>query len=102
MSSKSEPAGIFVRVSTGGQDEEQQVPEVEHHCAEHGYAIARRYELNDKSASKGEQQAKLDEMLADMRDGIISVCVVWRSNRLERRGPEALFKLLRQVKDAGG
>lgn len=102
MSSKSEPAGIFVRVSTGGQDEEQQAPEVEHHCAEHGYTIARRYELNDKSASKGEQQAKLDEMLADMREGIISVCVVWRSNRLERRGPEALFKLLRQVKDAGG
>jgi len=37
-----------------------------------------------------------------MREGTIKVLVCWRSNRLERRGPEALFKLLRQVKDAGG
>ena len=93
---------MWVRVSTGGQDEAQQVPAVEGHCDQHGYTIAKRYELNDRSASKGEQQAKLDEMLADMRDGTIKVLVCWRSNRLERRGPEALFRLLRQVKDAGG
>jgi DNA invertase Pin-like site-specific DNA recombinase len=102
MTSKNEPAGVWVRVSTGGQDEAQQVPAVEGHCDNHEYIIAKRYELNDKSASKGEQQAKLDEMLADMRDGTIKVLVCWRSNRLERRGPEALFKLLRQVKDARG
>lgn len=98
----AEQAGIWVRVSTGEQSEDQQVPAVEAHCASHGYTIAKRYELNDISASKGEQQAKLDEMLADMRDGTITVLVCWRSNRLERRGPEALFKLLRQVKDARG
>jgi site-specific DNA recombinase len=102
MTSTNEPAGVWVRVSTGGQDEAQQVPAVEEHCEKRGYRIERRYELNDKSASKGEQQAKLDEMLADMREGTIKVLVCWRSNRLERRGPEALFKLLRQVKDAGG
>lgn len=102
MTRANEPAGVWVRVSTGGQDEVQQVPEVERHCAAHGYTIAKRYELNDKSASKGEQQTKLDEMLADMREGAIKVIVCWRSNRLERRGPEALFKLLRQVKDAHG
>lgn len=102
MSSKNERAGVWVRVSTGGQDEAQQVPAIEAHCDAHRYTIARRYELNDKSASKGEQQAKLDEMLTDMRDGTIKVLVCWRSNRLERRGPEALFRLLRQVKDAGG
>lgn len=97
-----EPAGVFIRVSTGGQDEAQQVPAVEGHCAAHGYRIAKRYELNDKSASKGEQQAKLDEMLEDMRDGTIKVLVVWRSNRLERRGVVAVYKLLSDVKDAGG
>jgi DNA invertase Pin-like site-specific DNA recombinase len=62
----------------------------------------RRYELNDKSASKGEQQEKLNEMLADMREGTIKVLVCWRSNRLERRGVEALFKLLSDVKKANG
>jgi DNA invertase Pin-like site-specific DNA recombinase len=59
-------------------------------------------DLNDKSASKGEQQAELDEMLDDMRHGMFKVLVCWHSDRVERRGPEALFKLLRQIKDAGG
>ena len=71
MISKNTPAGIWVRVSTGGQDEANQVPDIERHCVAHGYTIAERYELNDKSASKGQQEAKLDEMLDDMRDGTI-------------------------------
>ncbi len=97
-----ENAGVWVRVSTGGQDEANQVPDIERHCAAHGYSIERRYELNDKSASKGKQQEKLDEMLLDMRDGTIKVLVCWHSDRVERRGPEELFRLLRQIKDAGG
>ena len=58
MTRANEAAGVWVRVSTGGQDEAQQVPAVEGHCDQHGYTIAKRYELNDRSASKGEQQAK--------------------------------------------
>lgn len=102
MTRTSESAGVWIRVSSGGQDEQNQVPDVERHCAAHGYTVAERYELNDKSASKGEQQHKLDEMLHDMRDGKIAVLVCWHSDRVERRGPEALFSLLRQIKDAGG
>jgi DNA invertase Pin-like site-specific DNA recombinase len=100
--SKNEPAGAWVRVSTGGQDEANQVPDIQKHCTDRGYGIAKRYELNDKSASKGEQQAKLDEMLEDMREGTIKVLVCWHSDRVERRGPEALFRLLREIKDAKG
>ena len=37
-----------------------------------------------------------------MREGTIKVLVCWHSDRIERRGPEALFKLLRQIKDAHG
>jgi DNA invertase Pin-like site-specific DNA recombinase len=102
MISTNELAAAWFRVSTGGQDEENQVPEVERYCAAHGYTIAERYTLNDKSASKGEQQAKLDQMLHDMREGKFTVLVCWRSNRVERRGVEAVFNLIRQVKDAGG
>jgi DNA invertase Pin-like site-specific DNA recombinase len=94
--------GAWVRVSTGGQDEANQVSDIQRHCAEHGYRIAKWYELNDKSASKGEQQVKLDEMLGDMRLGVITVLVCWHSDRVERRGPEALFRLLRQAREAGG
>lgn len=102
MTRGNESAGVWVRVSSGGQDEENQIPDVERHCATHGYTITQRYELNDKSASKGEQQAKLDKMLTDMRDGTIQVLACWHSDRLERRGPEYVFRLLAQVRDAGG
>jgi DNA invertase Pin-like site-specific DNA recombinase len=102
MTSANEPAGTWVRVSSGGQDEENQVPEVEGHCAARGYLITRRYVLNDKRASVGEQQAKLDEMLQDMRDGIIKVLVFWHSDRLERRGSEYLQRDIRLIRDAGG
>jgi DNA invertase Pin-like site-specific DNA recombinase len=98
----TESAGLWVRVSTGGQDEANQVPDVERHCQTHGYRIARRYELNDKSASKGEQQDMLDRMLNDMREGTIRVLVCWHSDRLERRGPEYVFPLLARARDAGG
>ena len=59
MTSRNEPAGVWVRVSTADQSEASQVPDVEGHCQAKGYRIKRRYELNDKSASKGEQQATL-------------------------------------------
>src|SRR5712692_8878714 len=102
MSTTTEPAGIWLRVSSGGQDEANQEPDVLKHCTARGYRVAARYQLNDLSASKGEQQAKLDEMLADMRDGVIKVLVCWHSDRLERRGVEALFKTLRLSREAGG
>ncbi len=41
-------------------------------------------------------------MLTDMRDGTIKVLVCWHSDGLERRGPEYVFRLLAQARDAGG
>jgi DNA invertase Pin-like site-specific DNA recombinase len=102
MTSTNELAGIWVRVSSGGQDEANQVPDVERHCETHGYTIARRYQLNDKSASKGEQEETLDAMIHDMRDGAVKVLVCWHSDRLERRGAEFVFNLLSKVHDADG
>jgi len=37
-----------------------------------------------------------------MRHGVIKVLVCWHSDRVERRGPEHVFRLLSQVRDAGG
>jgi Resolvase, N terminal domain/Recombinase/Recombinase zinc beta ribbon domain len=95
-------AGAWVRVSSGGQDEANQVPDVERYCADRHYQIRTRYVLHDKSASKGEQQAELDRMLADIRSGMIEVLVVWHSWRLERRGPGRTFALIAAVNEAGG
>jgi Resolvase, N terminal domain/Recombinase len=95
-------AGKWIRVSSGGQDEANQEPDVDKHCADLGYDVAKTYVLHDKSASKGEQQAKLDEVLADMRSNEIKVLVCWHSDRLERRGVLETLLFIAKVKEAGG
>ncbi len=98
----TERAGIWIRVSTGGQDEANQVPDLEKHCTGHGYDIERRYEVHGKSASKGHHQKDLDRMLADMRAGVITVLVIWHSDRIERRKGKMLLDLLEEISEASG
>lgn len=95
-------AGLWVRVSSGGQDEENQVPEVERYRDGRGYREIKRYVLHDKSASKGEQQSAQDEVIADVKAGIVKVLVCWHSSRLDRRELEYLLRFIRLVKEAGG
>ena len=95
-------AGIWIRVSSGKQDEQNQEPDVLRYCSERGYDITRRYEVHDRSAFRGEQDAELEKMLMDMRIGEIEVLVFWHSDRLERRGTEALFADLDNIRRAGG
>ena len=98
----SEAAGRWFRVSTGGQDEANQIPDVDRHCASHGYEVTRTYTVHGKSASKGHHQTDLDQVLADMRAGVIKVLVIWHSSRIERRPGKALLDLLEEVAEAGG
>ena len=51
---------------------------------------------------QGKQQAELDQVVEDMRRGIISVLVVWQSSRIERRGAWSVFDLAKRVREAGG
>jgi DNA invertase Pin-like site-specific DNA recombinase len=97
-----EPAGIWLRVSSGKQDEVNQLPEVLEYCARNDYRPVRWYILHDKSAKRGEQQGKLDEMVNDMRHGVIVAGICWKASRMERRGPKHTYKLLAEVSDAGG
>jgi DNA invertase Pin-like site-specific DNA recombinase len=95
-------AGNWLRVSTGGQDEDNQVPDIARWNEAHDYEVRATYTLHGKSASKGEQQETLDQMLADMRLGLITVLVVWRDDRIERRGVMHMVPLINAVKEAGG
>src|ERR1039458_5993080 len=98
----TEQAGIWLRVSTGGQDEANQLPDLLAWCAGHDYAVAATYEVHGKSAYKGKQDADLDRALADMAARKITVLVVWASDRIERRGAYNAFDLARRVREAGG
>jgi len=95
-------AGRWIRVSTGAQDEANQEPDVDRWIDQHGYAPGPDYRLRGKSASKGKHQAELDQVVEDMRAGMLSVLVVWHYDRIERRGAWNAFDLARRVKDAGG
>src|ERR1035438_9476636 len=97
-----EQAGIWQRVSTGGQDEASQLPDLVRWCASHDYEQTKSYVLHGKSASKGKHQSALDEVIRDMQDGVITVLVVWQSSRIERRGAYSVFDLARRVREAGG
>ena len=96
------PAAAWIRVSTMAQDEANQVPDIERYCADHGYQIVKRYNLNDRSAFKGEQEARQREALDDVRTGEIEVVVAWASDRVERRGAEATLRIFRLFRKAGG
>jgi DNA invertase Pin-like site-specific DNA recombinase len=97
-----EPAGIWLRVSSGKQDEALQLPQVLKHCADKGYRPAKWYVIHGKSAYHGKHQKDLDQALEDMRHGEIAVLTIWHSDRLERRPGKALLDVLAEVSDAGG
>jgi hypothetical protein len=64
-----EPAGIWLRVSSGEQEEALQLPQVLKHCADHNYRPAKWYIIHGKSAYHGKHQKDLDRALEDMRHG---------------------------------
>jgi DNA invertase Pin-like site-specific DNA recombinase len=94
--------GAWFRVSSGGQDEANQVPDVERYCTQRGYRINKRYEVHDKSAYHGEQEAALKEALEDLRTGVIQKLVCWHSDRLDRRGVMDALSFIIDVRKAGG
>jgi DNA invertase Pin-like site-specific DNA recombinase len=95
-------AAIWLRVSSGGQDEANQEPEVRAYCERNGYEIVRApYQVHDRSACKGEHQPRIDEAVADARAGVYDVLVIWHSDRIERRKGTSLIRTLEEFADAG-
>lgn len=98
----AESAGILLRVSSNGQDEQNQVPELETYCYDRNYRINRRYELHDKSAYRGEHEEALAGILADIRAGVITVVVIVHSSRIDRRDPDIAELYELSIRMAGG
>jgi site-specific DNA recombinase len=98
----SEQAGIWLRVSTTGQDEESQLPDNTRWCESHGYDVAETYTIHGKSAFKGSRKfdAMWSRVIDDMHSGRITVLVVWKTDRLDRK--LNTFQMLAEVVAAGG
>lgn len=97
-------ARIWLRVSTGRQDEANQLPDCVKWCDTHeyDYDLDERYIVHGKSAYHGEHDKDLDRAFDAMSEGKYTVLVVWASDRIERRGALAAFMLAERARNAGG
>jgi DNA invertase Pin-like site-specific DNA recombinase len=97
-----ESSGRWLRVSSAGQDEQSQLPELVRWETGHGYTMAAEYTIHGHSAFKGNKtfDAEWARVLEDMRSGKITVLVVWKQNRLDRK--LHTFQMLQQVVEVGG
>ena len=83
----AERAGAWFRVSTKDQDEANQQPQVLGWIADHGYEHAATYQIHGASARKGNKRFDTTwaQVVDDFRTGKITVLVVWRLSRLDRK-----------------
>jgi len=95
---------IWLRVSTGHQDSDNQIPDVERFIAHHGYEVAETYRVSDSAWKNGggrEYQAILKRALDGAHAGRFSVLVLWSLDRIVRQGPEEALKLFREFAEHG-
>jgi DNA invertase Pin-like site-specific DNA recombinase len=98
----TELAGLWLRVSSGGQDEAKQEPDCRRYCAEQGWPVAAVYTVHGKSAFKGEQDPTWQRVVQDVKAGKITVVVVWLVDRLDRMNILHAVPMVNAVLDIGG
>jgi DNA invertase Pin-like site-specific DNA recombinase len=100
-------AALWLRVSTGHQDSDNQVPDVERFADHHGYEIAGRYTVSDtawKNAGGAEYSKTLQRALDDAHAEKFRVLIVWALDRIVRddeSGAEAALRITRQFRERG-
>jgi DNA invertase Pin-like site-specific DNA recombinase len=97
-------AAVWLRVSTGHQDSDNQVPDVEQFAAHHGYEVAQTYTVSDSAWKNGggaEYKKTLQRALDDAWAGKFSVLIVWSLDRIVRNGAEEALRIFRQFNDRG-
>ncbi len=97
-----ERAGAWFRVATKDQDEANQQPEVLKWIEDNGYECAATYQIHGASARKGNKRFETTwaQVVEDFRMGKITVLVVWRLSRLDRK--LAATQMIAEVVKLGG
>ena len=100
-------AAAWIRVSTGHQDAENQVPDIERFADHHGHTIGPRYVVSDSAWKNGggvEYRRTLKQALDDAHAGKFSVLIIWALDRIvrdEEGGAEAALRIFRQFRQRG-
>lgn len=100
-------AAVWMRVSTGNQNVDNQAPDLDHFVAFHGYQVTERYQVSDSAWKNGggkEYRATLERALNDAHAGRFQVLIVWALDRIirdDKSGAEAALRLFRQFRQRG-
>ena len=93
-------AAIWLRVSTGEQHVENQLPDLQAWAERRGWEVARTYTVAE-SAFRGAHQKHLTEVYADAQHGHFTILLVWALDRLSREGPQAILEIVNRMDKAG-
>ena len=98
-------AAVWVRVSTGHQTTDNQVPDLERFCEHHGYEVVKTYSVSESAwnggKDGGEYRKTLQTALDDAWAGRFDVLVIWALDRITREGAEGALRILRQFRERG-
>ena len=86
-------AVIYARVSTGEQDADNQIAQLNSWSTARGWEIAGIYRENE-SAWKNGHQRELAKLLDDARKRRFDAVLVWALDRLSREGAAAILNLI--------
>lgn len=97
---ESNKAAIWLRVSTGEQHAENQLPDLQVWGERRGLQIMMTYQVQE-SAFRGAHQKALSQVYADARAGRFQVLLTWSLDRLSREGPQATLEIVNRLGKAG-
>lgn len=88
-------AACYLRVSTGQQDANNQLPAIKAWCERRAYELAEIYQESE-SAWRNGHQYELSRLLSDIRSGKrrYDVLLCWALDRLSRQGIGPLLQLI--------
>jgi len=89
-------AAIWLRVSTGEQHAENQLPELRDYSQRRGLDVVEIYRVTE-SGWKGAQQRHLSKVYADARTGKFDVLLVWALDRLSREGVAPTLEIVNRL-----
>jgi DNA invertase Pin-like site-specific DNA recombinase len=99
------PAAVWLRVSTDGQDSDNQVPDIARFMTHHGLDVAATFQVSDSAWKDGEggpeYKRAIERVLADAHAGKFKVLVVWALDRITRLGAEDALRLIRKLRERG-
>jgi DNA invertase Pin-like site-specific DNA recombinase len=90
------------RVSGTGQDEDNQLPDLQGWSDGHGYEVKAEIKIHGKSAFHGHHKEELYQAVRLVELGKADVVVMWALDRSSRQGLRAAVDFRSAIQDAGG